>query len=320
MPMDNFNTPESGETVLPTVSKTVDREMILATFVADSFSLGSHWIYDRGQIVKHFPDGVSGLEAPRSSYHGDKGAGDLTHHGDQALVLLESLANRKSWSQKNWLEDWKAYWTSDPNSYKDGATSDTLANHENGIYKPSNSHDFSAVSRLGPLLAFLSDTTLDQQIESARCYVEATHGDPLVSDSAEWVVRALYLLKKGVDLRDAFEAAVEQGTYSTDFGIGYRKGVRSLKKSSDESISGLGQSCNIHNALPLTVWMALTHEDDPVEMLTQNALAGGDNAARGMVLGLFIAAQGKFAQLPETWAQDLNALPCINQALEALGK
>lgn len=318
--MNNLNTTNSADAVLQNDSNTVDRDMVLAMFVGDSVSLGSHWIYDRTQITESFPDGISALEAPRSSYHGDKEAGDLTHHGDQALVLLESLAKRKSWSQEHWLEDWKAYWASDPNSYMDGATSDTLANHENGLNEPSNSHDFSAVSRLGPLLAFLSEATLNEQIESARSYVEATHGDPLVSDSAEWVVRTLYLLKKGIELRDAFEAAVEQGTYTQDFGICYRKGVRALKKSADESISGLGQSCNISNALPLTVWMALQFEDQALEMLQQNALAGGDNAARGMVLGLFLAAQGKFDQLPEAWTQDLNALDRINGALEELGK
>lgn len=318
--MNNLNSSESGEAVFPTGSNTVDRDMVLATFVGDSLSLGSHWIYDRNQINEYFPNGVSGLEAPRSSYHVDKEAGDLTHHGDQALVLLESLAMRKSWSPENWLADWKAYWASNPTTYKDGATSDTLANHESGINKSSNSCDFSAVSRLGPLLAFLSNTTLNEQIKSARSYVEATHGDPVVSDSAEWLVRALYLLKKGVELRDAFEAAVEQGTYSPDFGIGYRKGVRALKKSADESISGLGQSCNTYHALPLTVWMALKYEDHPVEMLQQNALAGGDNAARGMVLALIIAVQGKFKQLPEAWTQSLNALPRINQALDELGK
>ncbi len=318
--MNNFNTPESEGAVVPIVSNTVDRDMVLVTFVADSVCLGSHWIYDRDQITECLPDGVSALEAPRSGYHGGKGAGDLTHHGDQALVLLESLTKRKSWSQENWLEDWKAYWALDPNSYKDSATSDTLANHEKGIHNPSRSHDFSAVSRLGPLLAFLSDTALDEQITGARSYVEATHGDPLVSDSAEWLVRTLYLLRKGVGFRDAFEAAVEQRTYTQEFGISYRKGVRALKKSADESISGLGQSCNISNALPLTVWMALTYEDHPVEMLQHNALAGGDNAARGMVLGLLIAAQGKFDQLPESWTQGLNTLARINQALEELGK
>ncbi len=46
-------------------SANVDRDIVLASFVGDSFSLGSHWIYDREKIAELFPNGLSGLEAPR---------------------------------------------------------------------------------------------------------------------------------------------------------------------------------------------------------------------------------------------------------------
>ena len=301
-------------------SANVDRDIVLASFVGDSFSLGSHWIYDREKIAELFPNGLSGLEAPRSGYHGNKGAGDLTHHGDQGLVLLESLASRRSWSQETWVDDWRAFWATGPDSYRDGATSATLENYENGVARPSGSDDFSAVSRLGPLLAFLSDGALDEQIACARSYVGATHGDPVVSDSAEWVVRVIFLLRKGVGLADAFEAAMEQGEFASDLSVAYRKGVRALKLSEDESVSSLGQSCGTGSAIPLTVWMALRFAKDPVKMLELNALAGGDTSARGMVLGMFIAASGDYAKLPTNWTDDLNALPRITKALECLGK
>ena len=67
--------------------------MVWGQFLGDAAALGSHWIYNLTELKEKFPAGLAGFESPREGhYHWGKAPGDLTHYGDAALVLLESLA------------------------------------------------------------------------------------------------------------------------------------------------------------------------------------------------------------------------------------
>src|SRR6201987_6195959 len=64
-------------------------------FVGDATALGAHWIYDLSELSARFPGCVFGFEAPATGdYHESKTPGDLTHYGDGALLLLESIAEQ----------------------------------------------------------------------------------------------------------------------------------------------------------------------------------------------------------------------------------
>ena len=84
------------------VIETRYRRAVLGALVADAASLGLHWIYDPERLAQvagpapefHEPD----LEDYRGTAayfaHPGKTAGDVTHYGEQLLVLLRSLAAR----------------------------------------------------------------------------------------------------------------------------------------------------------------------------------------------------------------------------------
>ena len=83
--------------------------MVMASFVADSFALGAHWIYDRAVIRDSFGR-LDDLQAPGStSFHAGKGRGDFTHYGDQALALLRSAVQRKGFDRDGFAADWRAF-------------------------------------------------------------------------------------------------------------------------------------------------------------------------------------------------------------------
>tara|TARA_B100001123_G_C15337456_1_gene1033408 strand:- start:2725 stop:3639 length:915 start_codon:yes stop_codon:yes gene_type:complete len=293
-------------------------DMIYAAFAAESASLASHWIYDRSEIAKHHPRGISGLSMPLSHYHEGKTAGDLTHYGDQALVLLESLTQRKSWSAKAWLEDWFDFWNHDPVSYRDGATSGTFTNLNNGNPGPSSSDDISAVSRMAPLLFFLKEKSLEDQIVAVREMVETTHGDSIVGDAAEFFVRSIVAVEEGKDFTAAFDWASSSGDYHSELLDGYQAATQTLNEDFENSESSFGQSCHTPDSFPLVVYLSLKYEDNPVQILEHNAMVGGDTVARAAILAILIAAQGKYPRLPAEWTDELRAKGRIDRALDSM--
>ncbi len=75
------------------------KNAILGALVADAAALGLHWIYDQERIREvagntpefREPDASAYEGVPSFFAHGKKRAGDLSHYGEQALVLLRSL-------------------------------------------------------------------------------------------------------------------------------------------------------------------------------------------------------------------------------------
>lgn len=293
-------------------------DLVRASFAADAFCLGPHWIYDLSEIDRLYPDGLSGLDAPRSSYHGEKAAGDFTHHGDQSLVLLESLLKRKGYSASGWLEDFAAYWASEPDCYFDGAARDTLANLKAGREEPSSSDDLAGVSRMAPLLAWLADRPLDLQVSEVRELVGVTHGDPSVADAGEFFTRAIAAARKGKSYDEAFDQALAEGEYTVGISEYVSAAKANLGGELQAVAKSIGQSCSTSKAFPLTVWFALSYGDDPVKLLEANALAAGDNSARGMILAMLLAARGQFKELPETWTIEQSQRSRVEAALSKL--
>ena len=72
-----------------------EKTMVMASFLADSLALGAHWIYDTESISQIFGRVDSLLKPGPHSYHPTKEKGEFTHYGDQTLVLLESLAEKR---------------------------------------------------------------------------------------------------------------------------------------------------------------------------------------------------------------------------------
>ncbi|MFI5403150.1 MAG: ADP-ribosylglycohydrolase family protein, partial [Planctomycetota bacterium] len=68
------------------------RNAILGALVGDAAALGLHWIYDTDEARRR-GGSTPEFHGP-ARYHLRRRAGDFTHYGDHAMVVLESLAER----------------------------------------------------------------------------------------------------------------------------------------------------------------------------------------------------------------------------------
>jgi len=261
-------------------------EFFKTALVADSLSLGAHWVYDQDEIADAFPKGIRKFEIPLAEYHKGKVAGDLTHYGDQAVMLRHSLEKRGGFDAAGWREDWVAA-MGEYSGYVDGASRETLKGEGKS---PSGSEDLGGAARIAPILDL--GLSLGDAIDAGRAQTKLTHGDAAVSDAAEFFTRAAYAVKDGAVFEDALGAAADGGIYrKLDVEDYLEKAMKFRDQPFSKVANKFGQACGVQNAFPLALYFLLRPETDFEKTIGDNAMAGGDSSARGMLIALLYAAE-----------------------------
>jgi len=287
---------------------TVTKAMVLASFAADSLALGAHWIYDTAEITRRFGR-VEELIAPApDSYHKGKERGDFTHYGDQALVLLESVAATGTFSQEAFALAWQKLFA-EYRGYVDKATAATLENMEKGLpfaQCGSKSSDLGGAARIAPLIYRFHDDP-DTLLTAVREQTMLTHNNPATLAGAAFIAQVVVAILEGSDPAAAMEQGLEQGVADIDLDIRIRSALDSAVKESGGVIKQYGQMCGIAAALPGALHLVLKYPDDLRTALVENVMAGGDSAARGMVVGMMLGARLGMEGVPQSWQQDMRA-------------
>lgn len=289
---------------------------VLGSFVADSLALGAHWIYDQEALEQKFGR-VTELRAPLpDSYHPRKQAGDQTHYGDQALVLLDSLAAQGTYDHADFAKRWEQLWIDYPD-YFDHATKETLAKAKTDG-GASDSEELGGAARIAPLLAFLANEPLDSQIAAARDQTGLTHGAPIALDAAEFLTRTVYAILDGAEISAALEKAA-RASYDTLTPKEYLARVSEtsaldIKAAADE----LGLACPADQALPTVIALLSRYSEDVETALIENVMVGGDSAARGLALGLILGARHGQSALPQRWVAKLTHAGRIDRFLQGI--
>jgi len=275
--------------------------LLFGSYCADALSLGVHWIYDSQELVKKHGR-VTEYKAPGSdSYHPHKQAGDQGHVGDQSLCLLTFLSREKKWDPSKFMEDWLSMWP-DYNDYIDGATKATLANVQNQADKTqggSDSVEIAGPARIAPLIAFLSNSSESEVVKAAVEQTVLTHRSKEAEETAIFLAQAGYRLIHGSNLQDTLNET------APEWALEKAKSV--LSENAVDAISKLGPACSISSALPSVLYLATKHGDDIEAAFIENAIAGGDNCARGLALGILLGSANGLSAIPQGWIENLKA-------------
>jgi ADP-ribosylglycohydrolase len=291
------------------------KAMVLASFAGDALALGAHWIYSTDKIARDFGRIEGFLDPDPDSYHPTKKKGEFTHYGDQAFVLLESLAARGAFDPGDFSRRWQRLFAG-YTGYYDQATKATLENLSLGkepLEAGSSSNDLSAAARIAPLIYGISDDE-EGLVRAVRTQTDMTHKDPLTVDAAEFFARMALRILRGMKPTEAIQEVALSFFRDSRLALWVNKGLESCPGKSVEVIKSFGQDCHTPDAFPAVIHLICRHEDDLQEALIENVMAGGDSAARGMAVGMALGAHLGMEAIPAAWIEGMRR----RQEIEAL--
>jgi ADP-ribosylglycohydrolase len=280
--------------------------MVLASFLGDSLALGAHWIYDADRILRDFGRVEMLIRPPEESYHGGKDKGDLTHYGDQMFALLESVAAKKGFDAEDFSNRWRELFDG-YDGYFDGATKTTLANLSRGIGfrdAGSSSGDLAGAGRISPLV-FCYQDELNILIESTRLQTHLTHNHPHVVESGVFFAEIASKVLDGKTPSLAMRETAGKEFRGAPITRWVEMGLESRDLETGSAVSKFGQTCHTGDAFPGVVHLISKYENDLREALVANVMAGGDSAARGMIVGMVLGAYVGMDGIPAEWIGDL---------------
>ncbi len=293
--------------------------MVWGSFIGDALALGAHWIYDPGVIRERFGRIESYITPSKGSYHEGKTAGAFTHYGDQALTLLESLAESGGFDPADFSARWRDLFE-DYAGYMDSATRETLKNLAAGkdpLKAGSRSNDLAGASRIAPVV-FRYREKEDGLVYAARTQTRMTHDHPRVVEAAEFFARVAIRVQRGESPAGAVE--MERRRLGDSLLASWAEmGLRMADTPPVEAIGRFGRSCHVPEAFPAVVYLIARFEGNLKEALVENVMAGGDSAARGMLVGMVLGAQAGLEGIPEGWMTGLKAGGTLRKLLRRIG-
>jgi ADP-ribosylglycohydrolase len=308
------------------------RGAIWGQFVGDAACLGSHWIYDLEELVRRYPEGLKGFEAPAAGhYHAGKVPGDQTHYGDAALLMLRSVAERGRFDAVDFGRRFVEVMASPGyTGYRDHATRDTLEKYR--AFReahPGEPFDFqqgadddqpAAATRLVPVVAaHLSDGHLPEMVTAATRVCQN-------NDRAFAYMQCHALVLKGLFAGEGLSAAVADaavrceaaGGFGVEVGRKVREAIAASAQPVVEATLRFGQSCPLGGSFPAAVQGALAHSADFAAAVLATVRAGGDNAGRAALVGAWLGASLGVEAIPAAWRDRLTARDVIRRDVEII--
>eukprot|EP00002_Diphylleia_rotans_P023304 TRINITY_DN4580_c0_g1_i1.p1 TRINITY_DN4580_c0_g1~~TRINITY_DN4580_c0_g1_i1.p1 ORF type:complete len:314 (-),score=78.00 TRINITY_DN4580_c0_g1_i1:70-1011(-) len=305
------------------------RQALWNMFLADSHALGVHWCYFSDTIAEKIGRVGSLVKPTLNDYHPTKEAGDLSHYGDQTLVLLEELKKGHKFVAEEYSSSWVAFAES-YNGYRDGSMKDTLATIKSGTHfleAGAKHSDVSSGARVLPLLAIHNDE--ESLVKDGRLLTSLNYNTPMCLDFAELILRSAFRVlhndaKPTVALREAaslledksFLEKLEKGFATKD--LEDEAAIRSLGPSKEipsGQVIYFTKACGIEFALSGIAHFVAKYEDGSVEdALVGHAGVGGDTCPRASIIAVLLSRRGS---LPESWNGQFRHRERIEAALNS---
>ncbi len=297
------------------------KDAVMASFVADALALGVHWVYDIA-LIKNKYGRLEQMVAPElAPYHSSKEKGQFTHYGDQALVLLESLAQNNGFDPGHFSRAWQALFEN-YTGYVDSATKETLHNLQiDPEMRPSGSlsFDLGGAARIAPLALYYAKD-IDGFVSSALAQTAMTHNQSVVTDTARFFSFVAVMVLDGEKPSKALEKSLDKIPDAPQVKQLITKALDTGREDTAKVTARFGQMCAVEAALPSCIHLIVKYEQDLKQALIENIMAGGDSSARGMLAGFVIGAYQGLGQIPQSWLDDMQAFEKINNLMGQAGR
>jgi ADP-ribosyl-[dinitrogen reductase] hydrolase len=317
--------------------------------IGDALAMPVHWYYNRQALINDYgrvtdylaphnphPDSIlwrSTYEAPnakgeilhdQAQYWGQKGihyhqflkAGENTLNVKICRLLIDSINQTGAYDADDFLARYIRFMTSPGNhrdTYIEEYHRNFFANYANGLPPRKcgvqEKHIGGLVGMI-PVVLFYCNRA-DKAREAALAHLALTHPGSKMETAGSLIIDILLKVLNGSPLQAAILAEIE-AQRNPLLGHPFVK----LLKEPDERVIGprFSPACYVEDSVPAVVYLALKYHDDPEQALIANTNLGGDNAARGAVLGALLGAAHGVEKFPNRWIDGLiHPLPDILQ-------
>jgi ADP-ribosylglycohydrolase len=274
------------------MNKTRIENAIKGALTADRYALGAHWVYEPKELAK-LPIDWEDLNDPQSMWHQGKKRGDQTHYGDHMLWLLEFVQTEGTFDAAKYRD----FWMDKMQTYTGYIDASTRESMENFMQNPNSvegsaSHDLSIIGRIAPLLLVSSNE--EEFLNHVFDFVKITHNSALVMAVAIYFATMLFRVVKG----GTVIAALQTTAIHPDLEKTRDTALFSTGKDTAKTIQKFGPACGVEGGFEGVLHLLVSYGFFK-EMMIENAKAGGDSAARGMIAGMLLGAQGE--EIPQEW-------------------
>jgi ADP-ribosyl-[dinitrogen reductase] hydrolase len=308
------------------------RGAIWGRLVGDAAALGSHWIYDLDEQQRQFPGGPAGFEPPAPGhYHHGRKPGDQTHYGDAALLLLDSVAERGRFDLPDFGGRFLALFREGTYpGYLDHATRGAVANYDAWIaaggaagggvpfdfQRGADDDQPATVTRSAALIVrHHRDPDVLEQVGSL---VRFAQDNPAARSFAAADAVLLLALLDGASVEEAVRRTAAQFSGSATVTAALDKARFDAARDPVAVTLEYGQSCPLPNTFPAAVQILLHHPGDYPAAIRAALRGGGDNAARGALVGGWLGAHLGLEAIPGSWRTGLSAAGRISASVDAI--
>jgi ADP-ribosyl-[dinitrogen reductase] hydrolase len=320
------------------------RGALYGMYIGDALAMPVHWYYDRDSLKRDYgvvkdylpprnphpdselwkhhyqPTGAKdNILHDQAPYWGRRGvhyhqfleAGENTLNVKLCSLLIESINEKGSYATQDYLRRLIAFMTT-PGHHRDTYVDEYLRGffrnyalgkplHECGILEKHLSGLIGAV----PLVILYRENP-DKAMATALEHVALTHKGPLMEEAAALFVNLLLECFSGKDARAALMRILEE---KENFFL-QKPFVNLLDETDDHVVDHhLGAGCFLDQSLPVVIYLFLKYVHQPEEALIMNTNLGGNNAARGAVLGALLGASRGIEAFPDRWIRGLLVPP-----------
>jgi ADP-ribosylglycohydrolase len=245
------------------------------------------------------PNATGEILHDQARYWGQKGihyhqflkAGENTLNVKICRVLIESINQSGTYDADDFLRRYIAYMTTPGNhrdTYIEECHRNFFANYARGIPPRqcgvAEKH-IGGLIGIVPVVAYYFNQP-DKAREAAMAHLALTHPGYKMETAGSLVIDILLKVLNGISLGHPFKKWLDD---PDDWVIGPR----------------LSTACYVEDSVPAVVYLALKYHDDPEQALIVNTNLGGDNAARGSVLGALLGASCGIERFPRRWFEGL---------------
>lgn len=315
-------------------------DAFVGSLVADALAMPGHWYYDRQALRRDYgwlseyteprnphPDSIlwrshykpnseeADILHDQAKYWGQRGihyhqflkAGESTVNLKLAVELYLLISRSGVYDTQAWLERYIELmrtpgWHGDTyvEEYHRGFF-ERLANGKSPEKCGIRDEHIGGLSQVPALVSALAPDF--NTVEVVKQHVALTHRHSNVLRAAGCLTRLILAVEAGSSLRDAIMR--EAGDW-----ISTRKASSMLLRPDTEIIGSVySPACYIDQSFPAALYLAFKYHDDFSAGIIANAMVGGDNCHRGVVVGALL---GVANSIEPKWFEGLKAKDVLN--------